>query len=145
MINAKGHYDETKNRALIEMTICLVGQLLLVGKLGIIGVLIGTIIAHVYRMIDVVIYTNKEILKQNMSRPFIRIGYNLLILIAILIIGFRLIVKAERYVTWGIYACITIAITFSIILAINAIINRNTVKDGKEYIRNFVKKRNTKE
>mgnify|MGYP003308041153 CR=1 FL=1 len=60
MINAKGHYNETKNRALIEMTICLIAQALLVTKLGIVGVLIGTIMAYLYRTLDVILYGNKN-------------------------------------------------------------------------------------
>lgn len=140
MINAKGHYNETKNRAIIEMTICLIGQTLLVGKLGIVGVLLGTIIAYLYRTIDVIIYSNKVILNQNLGKSFIRIGYNLLILIVLMIIGFKFIINAESYLTWIIYACIIALSSFTIMIAINAIMDRKTMKSGKEYITNIFKR-----
>lgn len=44
--------------------------LILVTKLGLYGVLVGTIIALLYRSTDMVIYTNKVILKRNSWKNF---------------------------------------------------------------------------
>lgn len=65
MINAAGHYKKTQYRAVAEAVINLSVSLLLVGKFGIYGVLIGTVVSFLYRTADIIIYTNRHILKQS--------------------------------------------------------------------------------
>lgn len=62
IINSAGHYKETQSRAIIEMIICLVLQLILVPFIGIEGVLIASIIAYFYRTVDVLFYVNSKII-----------------------------------------------------------------------------------
>lgn len=140
MINAKGHYDETKNRALIEMTICLIGQAIFVYKFGIIGVLIGTILAYLYRTLDVIIYSNRKVLNNKTTKTFIRIVVNV-ILMCLMVTFIKVNFKIDSYVTWIIYSIVTVIIAFVITSIINVIFDKEAVRFGKEYILNIIKRK----
>lgn len=140
MINAKGHYDETKNRALIEMLICLIGQAIFVHSLGIVGVLIGTILAYLYRTLDVIIYSNKKILKQKNKKTFIRLAINILMMsIIISIVKFNFAINS--ILSWVIYAMIVVVNSFIIMVIVNTIFDMNAAKTGKEYVLNILKRK----
>lgn len=65
-INAAGHFAQVKYYALIEAVINLVLSLTLVGKYGIYGVLVGTIIAALFRTPVLIWYSSKNICKHPM-------------------------------------------------------------------------------
>lgn len=63
-INYAGHFKLTTPQSILETVINLVCSLFGVYFLGIYGVLIGTVIALIYRTNDVIIYANVRILKR---------------------------------------------------------------------------------
>ena len=73
MINAAGHYQKTQYRAVAEAVINLSVSLLLVGRLGIYGVLIGTVVSFLYRTTDIILYTNRHILGRPCWRSLRRV------------------------------------------------------------------------
>ena len=134
MINAKGHYDETKNRALIEMSICLAGQFIFVWKLGIVGVLIGTILAYLYRMIDVVIYSNHKVLEQSVKKSMYRIILYCLLIGSTSFFVFNVELSASGYVEWFIKAIVVVVAAFIMVLAVSLIFDRKSFVNGIKYI-----------
>lgn len=62
VINFAGHFRQMQWRAVAESAINVIVSVILVTKLGIYGVLLGTIVAYVYRTNDVIIYANKKVL-----------------------------------------------------------------------------------
>lgn len=62
LIRALGHFKQTKRGALIECFSNLIISLLLVHKFGLIGVAIGTIVAMTLRTIELVYYSDKNVL-----------------------------------------------------------------------------------
>lgn len=138
MINAKGHYDETKNRALIEMTICLVGQLVFVWKFGIVGVLVGTILAYLYRTLDVIIYSNRKILNRSVMKTFWRdIRYLLLLALAGGTITF-VNISADNYFEWILYSAATVVVVVISVAVVSLIFDRKTLRDGLDYVKEIV-------
>ena len=65
IIKIAAHADKTIGRSIIESVINLVCSLILINFFGIYGVLLGTIIALLYRSNDIIIYTNKYIFKRS--------------------------------------------------------------------------------
>lgn len=65
VINFAGHFKQMQWRAILESVINIVASIILVRILGIHGVLLGTIIAYLYRTNDIIIYANKKILKRS--------------------------------------------------------------------------------
>ncbi len=140
MINAKGHYKETRNRAIIEMSICLVLEICLTWKLGIVGVLIATICAYLYRSIDVIIYNNKKILKRPIKYTLKKVLINL-ILISIILLCFRFSYNTNSYFEWTLYAFITVIVTAIIVILVNSIFNKNSAKETLQYIKCFFRRK----
>lgn len=64
VMNIKGCFSDTKNRTIIESVINIIISLVAVQFWGIHGVLLGTIVALLYRTIDIIIYSNKYILQR---------------------------------------------------------------------------------
>ncbi len=60
-----GHFKLTQNRAIIEMVINLSVSLVAVQFCGIYGVLIGTLVALIYRANDMIIYANRRLLNRS--------------------------------------------------------------------------------
>ena len=65
VVQAAGHYKQTKKGAIIEPIINLATSIILVSKLGIIGVAVGTLLATLFRTIQYSFYMNKNIVKRN--------------------------------------------------------------------------------
>ncbi len=69
-INIAGHFKQTTPQTIIEAVINLLVSLLGVYLFGIYGVLMGTIVALLYRTNDILIYANKKILKRSPLRSY---------------------------------------------------------------------------
>ncbi len=65
VINFAGHFKQMQWRAILESVINIVASVILVLYFGIYGVLLGTIIAYLYRTNDIIIYANRNILKRS--------------------------------------------------------------------------------
>lgn len=70
VINFAGHFRQMQWRGIVEGIINIVCSILLVPKLGIHGVLIGTVIALFYRTNDAIIYANKKVLGRSIWHTY---------------------------------------------------------------------------
>ncbi len=140
MILAKGHYAETRNRALLEMAICIGAQLLLIPMLGMAGAILGTIIAYLYRTTDIIFYSNKVILKQSPKETLLRVlRYGLLIAV----IGtFALNIKMgiSGYFSWILYAAVIALCALALVLGITVIFDRKVLIQGWSYVKTLLRK-----
>ena len=78
IIDAAGHYKQTRNSAIIEAVINGILSLTLIVPFGIAGILFATLVAMLYRTIYLVIYLCKNILNRESKIPYI-IGFNLIL------------------------------------------------------------------
>ena len=100
LISVAGYSRATQNRSILEAALNLGVSLILVNIIGIYGVLIGTIVALLYRTNDIIIYANVKILKRSPWITYKKILANFLI--------FSLIIIAERYLcSWLLDKCIS--------------------------------------
>ena len=65
VVKAVGHYKQTRNASFAEAGIHIVLSLILVTKLGIVGVVIGALVASIYRTFLYAAYLSKNILKRS--------------------------------------------------------------------------------
>ncbi|WP_028273723.1 lipopolysaccharide biosynthesis protein [Atopococcus tabaci] len=79
LIDAGGFYKETQWRAVLEAFINITVSLLLVGRLGLYGLLIGTVASFAYRTLDIIFFSNRHILKQSSGKTMWRAGKVILI------------------------------------------------------------------
>lgn len=65
VINFAGHFKQMQWRAIAEAAINLISSIILVLYLGIYGVVLGTIVAYLWRTNDIIIYANKHLLNRS--------------------------------------------------------------------------------
>lgn len=136
LINAIGHYKETQSRALIEMTICFVLELILINFMGASGVIVATIVAYGYRTVDVIIYSNHKILGESVKKSAVKILTNILMFVGIW--GLMTIVqlpKIASYIQWIVVAAIVAMIVAVLYLILNCIAFKNDFTAVLSYVR----------
>jgi len=140
LVNAAGHYKQTRNRAIIEMIINLVGQIVFVNVLGIYGVLVGCIMSYCYRTIDYIIYTHKYILNISPKKTFIRLIINIVMSVLVIICCSFITINVNNYIDWCMYAFgITLFVSLYFII-VNYFIERKTFIETKNLIFSIFKK-----
>ena len=105
VIKAAGHFKETQNGAYISAGINLFTSIILVFKLGLIGVALGTCFAMLYHTCYFVVYLRKAILYRP-ARYFIKYFITDCIIISIsAIISYQLDLTCNSYIGWIGMAC----------------------------------------
>lgn len=110
LINYAQHFKKTQNRCIAEAIINISVSIVAVKLWGIYGVLIGTIVALLYRMNDMFIYANRRILKRSPWPSYKRLLTNLVV--------FIIVTSVVKYVPWELtsyyliigWACIASAV-----------------------------------
>ena len=135
-INAKGHFKETQYRAIIEAIINIVISLILVKKLGIYGVLLGTIISFSYRTFDIIIYTNKKILGQGYYKSLVRASRVVIFSIISFYVSYKMNIQLVEWSQWIIFATIYGIIISIISIFVSIVFELKTYRSLKKYIFN---------
>lgn len=126
LINASGHFTQTRNRAIIEAIINVVFMLILVWPLKIEGVLLASVISFLYRVPDIILYINKHILKtspllsiRRMVRMWISCFLSTILLQAVLIPP-----HIDTWGQWLLWSIISVAVTAVVAIVLNFIFER---------------------
>lgn len=138
-----GHFKETKKGAWVEAGVNIIISIILVIKLGIIGVAIGTLIAMLVRTIEFIVYTSKNILERNILECVKKIIIIIIQLILIYMVKLVFLNNfiVNSYLDWFIYAII-IGITVSaIVLSINTIVYKSDIVEIINQLKNITKKK----
>ncbi len=114
MVQAFGHFKQTRNGAILEAIINITVSLALVSKLGLLGVAIGTCTAMTFRTLQYGIYTYKVLLKSSFM-PIIRQILTVLILYSLVCFGAFQIQKIINISSW--FEWIAVAVFLSVVVA----------------------------
>ena len=122
LITISGHAKATQWGSLLEAAINLTVSIVLANIIGIYGVLLGTIVALIYRTNDIIIYANVHILKRSPWKTYSKLLSNIAI--------FALFVVAEWFgrkfiqltcnsiLTFVLYGAITTLLSVSLYLSV---------------------------
>ena len=131
VITFAGHFKETQWRSVLESAINLSTSLVLVvvfeelWGLGIYGVLIGTVVALLYRTNDVFIYTNKRILGRSPLGVYKTCLINCAVSV-LAVVGYNLLAPTQTgYVSVIISAVILCAVLLPLSIVSSVAANRN--------------------
>ena len=120
IICAAGHYKETRYQAVLEAVINVTVSLALVWKLGITGVLIGTVCSYGYRSFDIILYNNKYLMKGSGKVSFLRIFRNLLVGGVMTGLGCFLVPQSmDSFFSWFLYAAEMGSASAMVIILVN--------------------------
>lgn len=104
VIDGAGHFKKTQNRAIMEASINLFTSIFLVLQFGAIGVVMGSIVSHLYRTLDMILYSHKHVLKQlPLGVVFTMFLYLVICILMVYIIHFFKM-SISNYLSWFFYA-----------------------------------------
>lgn len=134
-INIAGHFRKTQYRAILESAINIVASIMFVNVYGIYGVLIGTIIALLYRTNDIILYANKYIIKRSPWRTYKRLFINIAVFLSIILISSKLNIHPYSYANFVILAVILTIIIIPIFVVIISLFEIKVCKDIFNHLR----------
>lgn len=141
IINFAGHFRQTQWRSILESAINLSVSIVLVSKIGIYGVLIGTIVALLYRTNDIIIYANWNILQRKPWKTYRRWGQNLLVMVICVILLRRMIPECRTYVSWAVTATWVSLICMTSFAVIDSICDKRSFMFIKERASHLMRKK----
>lgn len=141
VVQSCGKYKETMKGALVEAIINIVVSIVLIWKMGLIGVTIGTCVANVFRTIQFSIFTYKNIVNKkfyHLIKFFIWAGAN----IAVSILLFRLLPITElSWLNWVVHGAIYFAIATTILLGSSLIFYRRLLFESFRFTKRIIKRK----
>jgi O-antigen/teichoic acid export membrane protein len=127
-INIAGHFKKTQYRSLLESGINIVFTLIFVQIWGIYGALLGTITALLYRSIDMIFYSSKNILERS---PFItsrRWLINVSLFLLIIFVTNKIDINPTTYIGIFIWGAVLVALIVPIYLIVSSLFERKVLR-----------------
>ena len=128
-------------RAILEASINLGVSIVLVNFIGIYGALIGTIVALSYRLIDVMWFSNRMVLKRSMKKNASLLLRNLILFFVISFGSDLMNLPIKSYFEFFPIAVVVAVLVLFLFFAINALFNREDINVLIRLIRREVNKR----
>lgn len=141
IICAAGHYKQTRHQAILEAVINIAVSLALVWKWGMNGVLFGTICSYGYRSFEMIVYTNKNLIKGTVKTSFFRIIRNLILAVVLIAAGLYLIPQdMYSFVEWFLYACVMGAASSIVVAGVNYVAEPQEFRNLLGRVKHIIKK-----
>lgn len=141
IINFSGHFRQTQFRSIIESGINLGVSLVLVNWIGMYGVLVGTIVALLYRTNDVILYANRKIMNRSPLKTYRRWLQNTILMVFFAVVIPNFLPSIDSYLLWGINAIWVSIVCFAVYFVVDTIFDIQSFICAKEMVINFIKKR----
>lgn len=127
LVIAAGHFKPTNGAAYGEALINILLSILLVSRMGLVGVAIGTICATGFRFAYYVVYLSKHIFFRNIAAAVKRIAVNALTFAGVFLVGSWGIaqIHVDNYLQWTLCAGVTAVFAVVITLAVNGLFYRS--------------------
>lgn len=140
LINYAQHFKKTQNRCIAEAIINISVSIVSVNLWGIYGVLIGTIVALLYRMNDMFIYANRRILKRSPWPSYKRLLTNSVVFMIVTSVVKRIPWKLTSYYLIIGWACIASVIICIIYFGVASVVDHKSFAMLKNYFYSIKKR-----
>lgn len=141
IITYAGHFKETQWRSVLESAINLILSLVFVNIIGMYGVLIGTVVALLYRVNDIIIYTNKKILKRSPLIVYRTWLTNILLSVLFIFIASKIPFPAHNYISVVISAGSVCCVVVPVQIGVNFIVNRRAGQYALALAKGLIKRK----
>lgn len=131
LVQAAGHYKQVKIAGFIEAGINIAITGILVVKLGIVGAIIGTIVANAFRTIMYGWYASKKMIDRPLKAIALRMLW-LTLSLSIAITGSMLVIRfipVNGWATWIFDAALVFLVHFVVFIAASMLFYRQDLKD----------------
>lgn len=123
LINIAQHAKQTMWRSILEAAINIIVSVILVKQVGIYGVLLGTIVALLYRTNDMVIYANTKILKRLPIRTYCTLAVNFILFFCVMLSTRIMKIEVDNYIVFAVYGAALTIIMLLLYFLVNIIFN----------------------
>lgn len=114
-----GKYKETAKYAYIEAVLNIVISVILVSKLGLIGVAIGTLLAMSYRMISHMMYIAKNLFERELKKSLkCLLVHSMIAILSATLVTLLIRIDVQNYSDWIIEAVATVVIVVAVMVAV---------------------------
>lgn len=141
LINYAGHFKQTQGRSIAEASINFVASLILVQFLGIYGILLGTVIAMGYRMLDMYFYTSRRFLDRSTWVSIRQCIIYMCGFAIVMMVQSFIPIAAQNYFDLLVKACIVGVIVCSFFAIYTSFFNWEIVKKIILIIKNRIKRK----
>lgn len=125
VVQAAGHYKQTRSGAIIEVVLNILISVTLVIRYGLIGVAVGTLVATVFRTIQYSIYMNKNVIEVEkyaiLKKSLLSFVEMTLIILSINIFP---IATPQNYIEWFRNAIVVFSVSFTIVMLFTVVFRR---------------------
>lgn len=129
LILAAGHYRQTQRNYIVSALLNIVISILMVKRLGLVGVAIGTLIAMLYQTVWMAKYDSKNLIKWPLKNFFKQIFVDVLTAVIMFITTMNIKIFMESYASWFVYVIFVSTISVAVVLTINLIFyKKNALK-----------------
>ena len=141
MITYAGHFKQTQRAAVAEAAINLISSIVLVRFWGINGVITGSILALVYRSIDMIVYVNKKLLGRTPWHVVRILLCNICVSTIVILISRFLSFTLDSYFKILLVAGITCIIAVPIYVLVGYLGNLKSGKDAYYFLSSLLSKK----
>lgn len=141
VIDVAGHFKNTKWQSVIESVINLVVSLISVHYLGIYGVLIGTIVALVYRANDMIIYSNRKIVLRSPWTTYRRWVLNFGIFVFLNIVFNNINIEMNSLISIVIVGVVSVFTIIPTYFILNSLLEKKTFYNLLEILAPYIKRK----
>jgi len=141
LLQADGHFKQTKNSVVIEMLLMIVFSFIGVLLYGLNGVFIGMIISAAYRAVHLIWYVNKKILQRKLTTSIRRLAVNTLLALPIMwyFDGHKLF-KIDGWVQLLLYGVVQAFLFLAVFTLANLLCEWRMVKQLRQFAEHLIKK-----
>lgn len=140
VINIAQHFEKTKWRSIIEAGINLFASIVLTYRLGIYGVLLGTVIALLYRTNDVIIYAAR-LMERSPLVTYKRWFTNIIVFGVVIYITSKIQITLDSYPKMFLYGIILSITIIPLFLGINSFAEPESAKYAYHVIKNVLSRK----
>lgn len=140
MVISAGMYKETRWRSTLQGIILLIFGIVLTPVMRISGVLIASILSHLYRVVDLVIFVPKKITGTKVAGSVFRMA-KMLLCVALAVLPFEFIqITPQNFVEWAVDAVFVGVYALIVVLTVNFIFDAKTMIKVVSRIKRLVKR-----
>lgn len=140
VVQAAGHYKQTRNGAILEPIINITISVILVIKYGLIGVAVGTLIAALFRTVQYSVYMSKKIVNRSVLISLFNIILSFIeAFITIFIVNILNLKFATNYFMWAVNAIIVLFVATMVVILGNILFHEKEFNSLIKKIKNIFK------
>jgi len=140
MLSYAGHFKQTQWRSVLESAINLVFSFTLVNLWGINGVVIGTILALLYRTNDMIIYSNKTVLNRSPWLTYKIWLVNIVFSLGVSVLFYMIPVKLDNYFVIVLEAVTMCAVVVPLQIFAGYIVNPRVAREALGMVKSLIKR-----